>query len=380
MKKSCSNISTSTKRKSKLVTTECKICGGSAIYSHYGVISCRPCRMFFKRNAQQGKKVLKCDFHGNCKINVNNRHICSYCRLLKCFTNGMKTEMIRSCQTKMYKTNKKRKTMLNQLETASTTLVTLNQFEQFPTLNLLQSDHSTLNADQWSVISNLSHCYDEYGGLSRGERFMREQELLPPTMRYESPAVIDLIQMILHDGQSLYKTNQDFLSLSVDDRCILLDNTFEHTASLSSNFILYKIRLMDIPIYYNILESITNPDNLPAARRIAKRLNFDVIIMKLFLSILCFSTIGYTIYLNSPPINLSNIKEILRIQDKYTELTWRYLVYKYNYEWAIKCFSDLIRCFFAVNEAVVKTHEIQWFTNTIHSIVEDTELSLIVDD
>ncbi|CAF3589913.1 unnamed protein product [Rotaria sp. Silwood1] len=86
--------------------------------------------MFFKRNAQQGKEVLKCDFHGNCKINVNNRHICSYCRLLKCFTNGMKTEMIRSYQTKMYKTNKNIKKIVNQLETSSTNLVTLNQFEQ----------------------------------------------------------------------------------------------------------------------------------------------------------------------------------------------------------------------------------------------------------
>ncbi|CAF4328386.1 unnamed protein product, partial [Rotaria sordida] len=49
----------------------------------------------------------------------------------------------------------------------------------FPTLNLLRSDHSTLTIDQWNLISNLSHCYDEYGGILLGEHYIREQNLLP---------------------------------------------------------------------------------------------------------------------------------------------------------------------------------------------------------
>ncbi len=44
--------------------------------------------------------MLKCDYDGNCKIDQNNRHACSYCRLVKCFTSGMQTEMLRSSQSK----------------------------------------------------------------------------------------------------------------------------------------------------------------------------------------------------------------------------------------------------------------------------------------
>ncbi len=32
--------------------SQCKICLAPAIHSNYGVISCSPCKMFFKRNAE----------------------------------------------------------------------------------------------------------------------------------------------------------------------------------------------------------------------------------------------------------------------------------------------------------------------------------------
>jgi len=55
MEKISSNNSTSIKRKSITVPTECQICGASAVYSYYGVKSCQPCKVFFKRNAERGR-------------------------------------------------------------------------------------------------------------------------------------------------------------------------------------------------------------------------------------------------------------------------------------------------------------------------------------
>jgi hypothetical protein len=43
--------STNTKQQSKPLSHQCKICGGSALNSNYGAITCSPCKMFFKRNA-----------------------------------------------------------------------------------------------------------------------------------------------------------------------------------------------------------------------------------------------------------------------------------------------------------------------------------------
>jgi hypothetical protein len=74
--------------------------------------------------------VLKCDFDGDCEINLNTRHVCSYCRLMKCFKSGMQIEMTQSSRSKTNKPRQKRKLTVNSVKTTSTALVRLNEPEQ----------------------------------------------------------------------------------------------------------------------------------------------------------------------------------------------------------------------------------------------------------
>ena len=244
-------------------------------------------------------------------------------------------------------------------------------------MNLLRADQSTLTVDQWNLLSNLSHCYDEYAGLSIGERYMSEQHTLPPKLRFKSASIIQLYQMTFEGAQLLYKNNKDFFSLFPDDRSTLLHNTLMYTASISSNFIMYKTQLMTNPAYYEAVQIITPSGTSCIARRLYQRLNFDVIIMKLFLAILTCSTLRHTVYPSTSSVNLSNVRQILRIQDKYIEVTWRYLLYKYDYVQAVKCFSDFIRCVFIVNDALTEAHHVQWFADTIDSLIQKTEQVLV---
>jgi hypothetical protein len=79
---------------------------------------------------------------------------------------------------------------------------------------------------------------------------------------------------------------------------------------------------------------------------------------------------NYTFYCNTPPINLLNVKQVLHIQNTYIELTWKYLLYKYNYKQTVLCFSNFIRCIFAVHDAVVKAQDLQWFIEGIDSLIQ----------
>jgi ribosomal protein L37AE/L43A len=47
---SSSNVETT-----KESSNECKICGAQAEHSNYGLRTCSPCKMFFKRNAITGQ-------------------------------------------------------------------------------------------------------------------------------------------------------------------------------------------------------------------------------------------------------------------------------------------------------------------------------------
>ena len=247
-------------------------------------------------------------------------------------------------------------------------------------MNLLRTDQSTLTVDQWNLLSNLSHCYDDHAGLVIGERYMSDQNNLPHKLRFKSASVIELFQKALDKAQSLYQNNRDFLSLSADDRSILLHGTLSHTASISSNFIVYKIQLLNHPAYYDAIQVISPARLVSVAGRLSQRLNFDMIIMKLFLAILSFSTFRYTVYPNNSSANFSNIQQILRIQDVYIEITWRYLVYKYNHQQAVKCFSDFIGCIFIMNEGIMESYDFQWFTNKVNSLIENTDRSLSLVD
>jgi len=372
MEKPFSNDSMDIKRQSTAVSTECKICGAPTTHSYFGVISCQACKVFFRRNAEQGQKIFKCDFDGHCEITPYNRQICSYCRLVKCFASGMQIEMFRPPRSTTSKKSQKRKT--------STALVRLNEPAQLPTLSLLRSDQSSLTINQWDLLSNLSHCYDEYSGLSMAERYMHEQNILPLKLRFKIASVINLYHMSLDKNQLLYTNNRDFLSLSPDDRSTLLHGTFEYTGALLTTFILHRVRLMEYSAYYDALAIMAPPSIIPTIKRLGNRLDLDTIIVKLFLAILSFSTISYTIYSNTPPVILSNIKQILHIQDTYAELIWRYLLYKYNYQQAVKCFSDLIKCIFGAQEAIDKVHNDQWYTDIVDSTVQQTEQCLTLSD
>ncbi|CAF1217390.1 unnamed protein product [Rotaria sordida] len=320
MEEPSSNKFISKKQQSTTASSVCQICGHSAIYSFYGVKSCNPCRMFFKRNAQLGQDAFKCDSDDDCEININNRH--------------------------------------------------------FSSLNLLRSDQSTLTVDQWNLLSNLSHCYDEHSELSLGLCLMNEQNNLPLKSRFKNEALIKYFQVAMKGD----KNNQDFLSLSIDNRSTLLISTMKHTADISTNFMHYMTGLLNIPAFYVTVALITHPTVVPTVKRIVERIRFDIVIIKLLLAIVCFSTINYTTYSNIPSMNLSNIKQILNIQDKYIDLLWRYLLYKYNYAQAIMYCSDLIRCLFAATEFLYRTDFVQFFNDKINFLVQQTDQSLNLND
>lgn len=70
----------------------CGVCGDKALGYNFNAITCESCKAFFRRNAHKPRP--DCLFQGNCTVDVRTRRFCPACRINKCFTIGMKADMI----------------------------------------------------------------------------------------------------------------------------------------------------------------------------------------------------------------------------------------------------------------------------------------------
>jgi hypothetical protein len=338
---------------------------------------------------------MKCHFDGRCEINTLNRHTCRFCRLKKCFASGMQSELLRGSRSKTNKTKgTKRMTSDSQISTSTVIARTtdksqlqqvclfhqswkscsyLSCFFQFPTLNLLQADQSTMSVDQWNLLSNLIHCYDEHSGLSVADRFVREQNALPIKARFKTSPVSDMITSLMGGATLLFEKNADFLLLSSHDRSLLLHGRLKYIASLGCSFILRAMKLYTNPRFYSAAEVIFGSETLAAGKRTGEQIDLDIIFVKLTLAIILFSTLDNTVYMNTAPVNLENVHAVLRIQDTYTDLAWRYLIYKYDYSYAVTCFSNIIRCIFNINDALTEVATRMEYKTLVDGLIKQTE-------
>ena len=93
----------------------CVVCGAAANGYNFDAISCESCKAFFRRNAFRQLSQLRCPSDGQCVINVLTRKKCKRCRIIKCFSVGMRRDWImtdgekrakkRKCETAVYESN-----------------------------------------------------------------------------------------------------------------------------------------------------------------------------------------------------------------------------------------------------------------------------------
>ncbi|CAF5054902.1 unnamed protein product [Rotaria sp. Silwood1] len=113
----------------------------------------------------------------------------------------MSIEMIRSHRYEKNNKHEKRTSIADSTQSTLTTFVTIKKQqnpEPITTSNLLQSDQSTITLDQWNLLSNLVHCFDENSGYTLVESFIEEQNRLPLKLRFKYSLVYDFFY--INDG------------------------------------------------------------------------------------------------------------------------------------------------------------------------------------
>ncbi|CAG2117771.1 unnamed protein product, partial [Medioppia subpectinata] len=129
-------------------------CGDKARGNNYNVLSCDPCKCVFKRNAHKYES-LNCIYDNNCTIDVLSRKHCRKCRLRKCFTIGMRKEMILSEDEKTLRLDLIQENRRNRQSTADTQLLTSQSTtpETNDNNTILVNNKQTHGENDYSIVS-----------------------------------------------------------------------------------------------------------------------------------------------------------------------------------------------------------------------------------
>ncbi|CAF1376801.1 unnamed protein product [Adineta steineri] len=338
--------------------SECRICGAPAQYVNFGAISCNSCKMFFKRNANLEQKTSTCNFDGYCEIKRGNHHMCASCRLKKCFQYGMTTDKFRASRSTKSKTK---------------SLVKLS------ILNSLKPDHSLLTTSQWTLLSNLYNGFDESQLLLFGKSLAdTHNSLQPMNVTYQRLVENYLLSIYETTGRYL-RLNDDICKLSFNDRSILLRSAADNMSSMASIFIIHHFDLCSLESFLKIMTTMYDNRAISLSLWTMKFINPDIIIFKLALSLFALSKTTYS-YSPNIPIDSTNSSIIFHIQNKYAEVTWKYLNYRYGWYEAVKHFHSIIYWLIALTMLMDDVQNFSRHVDSVDSLVELTELTLILDD
>ncbi|CAF1304326.1 unnamed protein product [Adineta ricciae] len=334
-------------------TGACSVCDAKAIGINFGVPTCAPCKAFFRRNARR-KELLRvscCHDNGSCSMHDmktvphSNVRRCSSCRLRRCFSMGMKEELIRTEEEnirhrKLVDSNRQRREIFREKQ----------QIRQSSLPQYMPTKSQLLDESDWLHISNIvsiydTHCLQTYldrRAITFNNRLSQSDDYFLLTYSTLLPMNIALSLFsffrALPAARSLSHVNQSYLC-KTNIRPLLFLNMFE------LNQLCFTEQCQE-RLDSSTWRAIFGPDlyeRFVSVDKLSKRLLItDPIITRLWIVVLYFSSTLFCFYDPQSSLNIPTKKTPIReTQNAYVTLLWNYLVYRYGDPNAIRIYSNL---------------------------------------
>ena len=243
-------------------------------------------------------------------------------------------------------------------------------------MTLLARNNSSLDNSQQNLLSNLIQNYQESDLLSISHTIKYESDLLGII----NPLTLQSLLASFYEtaGKSL-RSNDDIAHLESHDRSILLHTAVANATCAGGQLIYYNSQLVPYDLVWKYLEGIYGKVASYYQQLSSKFAESDVVIWKLSIALFILST-NTRIFCRHVEGEYRNLKQILNIQDKYAEVAWKYLLYKYGDKEAIKRYVRMIEWFLSLTVFVQHAYNVDMYVNDVESLVEQTEMALILND
>ena len=191
--------------------------------------------------------------------------------------------------------------------------------------------------------------------------------------------VDEFLVSIYETTGTYFHLNDDLCKLSADDRSIMLRNTSDNVCCMGGAFVMQNYQLYNIAGFLNAMIIKYGKQTMDIHIGARKFIDSDIVLIKLALSLfsVCENTCSFS---STSPFDLTNPIIILSIQNKYADLTWKYLLYRYGHYQAVQKFLNLISWHMAITNLICHAQSLAPHINDLNSLCEQMELTLILDD
>lgn len=246
-------------------------------------------------------------------------------------------------------------------------------------MNLLQSDQSLLTTDQWTLLTNLFHCFKESSMLSSAQVLVDMHDSLQFSYNIYETLIEGFLASLYEAVSNYLQQNDDLRRLPFDERSIMLRSAGDNVACLGGGFIMHYYSLYGLRSFLSIMNSKYGNRTVGILEQAMKYADPDIVLVKLSISLFAFSE-NNCCYGSHMTKNLTNPITILKIQNRYAEVTWKYLLYRYGFKESVKRFLNVTMWLSATHILVFHAQTLVPHNNDIESVIEQTEVTFILDD
>lgn len=211
----------------------------------------------------------------------------------------------------------------------------------------------------WDLIRS----YEESQGIAFAENFLRDQLILPLKFRFKNSIVRQFLLTLSSKTRLSFEQNEDFLRLPSNDRLKIHRNSQISLKIFSTLSIIRQCRLPDQTGFLPSCVNLFGMKLIDLMKNFLEQLDSDFNVMKLVFFIFLFSTMNDQIDFNS--------KTIRQIQEKYIELTWKYLLWKCDYRQTVIFFSNLPRCLITFQNILHEFHQEKPLRDMMNVLIEE---------
>ncbi|CAF2799668.1 unnamed protein product [Rotaria sp. Silwood2] len=316
--------------------------------------------------------MARCQFQNDCNVTKKTRSHCSPCRLKKCLTLGMNPTLIRNIPASSIISKKSQQVQIIE-----------DKEIQFPIplpLSLLRNEHSTLTTNEWTLLSNFLHAFDEQNPATRIQNSLNELCSLPPKLRLKSSDTYNMVGQFFTGVQLLIEHSPDLYSLSIDARKALTKHNLSTVGAFNGIFLCRELDLFNNPVFFNACSLYYGTEFIWNCSRNSTRCDPNGSLIKMMLFVMTFSSnCSIVIFDDKEHITtMSKSIDLIRIQNLYVTVLWKYLVYLYGFKEAVRRFSYLVKNILDVIHMLELMPKNETHDLMVDAIATETERVLVI--